>query len=175
MASLQWLSEWAPFLMTVWTLVALWSVLGGRVRRVGSTPARGAGLPDCVWVLAVVLGSLCLVVISGQHCLPEQQAGPQGHSAPLLRAVGAGLSRGGCWASGTFGGAMTLRVHRPCPGGPASGQSPGLGGAMARVSSAFLLGTRTWLFLYGVGKDEWQPPRISTNLHWRSLKCDYSL
>ena len=58
---------------------------------------------------------------------------------------------------------MTLRVHGPCPGGHASGQSPGLGGAMARVSSAFLLGTHTWLFLYGVGKDEWQPPRISTN------------
>ena len=143
--------------MTVWTLVALWSVLGGRMHRVGSTPACGAGLLDRVWVLAVVLGSLCLVVISGQHCLPEQQVGPKA-SAPLLRAVGAGLSRGGCWASGTFGGAMTLRVHGPRPGGRASGQSPGLSGAWARVSSALLRACVHLAASIWGGKDEWQPP-----------------
>lgn len=59
-ASLQWLSEWVPFLVTVWTLVAPWSVLGGRVHQVGSIPARGTGLLECVWVLAGVLGSLRL-------------------------------------------------------------------------------------------------------------------
>ena len=103
-ASLQWLSERAPSLVTVWTLVALWSVLGEHVCWVGSTPARGAGLPECVGVLAVVLGSLCLVGISGQHCFREQHVGPQGHLAPRPGAVGVGLSRGGCWASGTLGG-----------------------------------------------------------------------
>lgn len=81
-ASLQWLSEQAPSLVTVWTLMALWSVLGERVCWVGSAPAHGAGLPECVGVLAVVLGSLCLVGISGQHCFREQQVGPQGHLAP---------------------------------------------------------------------------------------------
>lgn len=58
---------------------------------------------------------------------------------------------------------MTRQAHRPRPGGHASRQSPGLGGATGRVSSASPLGTCTWLFLYWAGKDEWWPPHISAN------------
>ncbi|CAI9156689.1 unnamed protein product [Rangifer tarandus platyrhynchus] len=129
-ASLQWLSERAPSLVTVWTLVALWSVLGERVCWAGSAPARGAGLPECVEVLPVVLGFLCRVGIAGQHCFREQQVGPQGHLAPPPGAVGLGLSRRDV---GRCSVARALGAHAALPKPRHDGTAPdGAGGAQAR-------------------------------------------
>ena len=56
-ASLPWLSVRVPFLLTLWTLVALSALLGKRLRRVGSP------LVQSVWlVLVLVHDSSCPVV-----------------------------------------------------------------------------------------------------------------
>lgn len=83
-ASLQWLSVRTPFLLSLWTLVALSSILGKHRRRVGSTPVRGASLSSvCVGSgsgsgLLVPCGDLGSVLPSGTARGPPR---PLGHPA----------------------------------------------------------------------------------------------
>ena len=96
-ASLRWLSVRAPFLLSLWTLVALSSVLGKHIRRVGSTPVCGASLSSvCVGSgsgsgLLVPCDDLRSVLPSGTAGGPPR---PLGHPAWGLSPTPAQRRRG---------------------------------------------------------------------------------